>query len=322
MQVPYIIAEIGFNHEGIISVAHEMIKAAAGAGANAVKFQTYRAIDIELPVSPNYEVIRKGELTPEDHKILAEIAAENGVDFLSTPFSAYAVDILEEINIPAYKVASMDCTNKHLLGLVARTKKPIYLSVGMATLDEISETLNFLERNKSGKVTLLHCLSLYPATANDLNLDIIPRLKELFGLPVGYSDHHPGVKACLAAAMLGADVIETHFTLDNTKSDGDHAHSANPDELKKLIEDIALFKTMRGNKDAVYNRPDRSFASKFRRGVYTAGDFSKGHVLTESDTLQTRPPNDLTPCDLEWLTGKKLTNNLTAYHALCNDDLE
>ena len=311
-----IIAEIGFNHEGELKLAIEMIKSAAKAGANAIKFQTYRAADLALPSAPYYQTIQSGEMSLEEHLELAKIAHACGVEFLSTPFSPWAIDILEKVGVPAYKVASMDCTNKHLLGFIAETKKPIYLSTGMATLTEISETLYYLSEVKSGPVTLLHCMSLYPAHAEDLNLAIIPYLKELFGVPVGYSDHYPGTKACLAAAMLGAEVIETHFTLDISKKGADHYHSVDAEMLRKLIADIELFQQMKGIKQGCLNRPDRKYATQYRRGVFTAKSLKKGDILRKEDLLMCRPTSQLKPEDMKWLEGRIIKQDIEEFQAI------
>jgi len=315
----YLIAEIGFNHEGNLDVAEQMIMAAAQAGAHAVKFQTYRADDIALPTSPHFEAIRCGEMSRDDHARLAAVAKDCAVDFLSTPYSPWAVDLLESLDVPAYKVASMDCTNRHLLGYIARTGKPIYLSTGMATLSEIAETLAFLKEIGSGPVSLLHCMSLYPAAATDLNLAAIPLLKDLFGLTVGYSDHYPGTAACLAAAMLGAEVIETHFTLDCALPGGDHGHSADPAMLKRLIDDIQLFESMRGDKNALLARPDRKYAKDYRRGLYAAADLKTGTPLNADQLYLTRPVAELSPSDLERLTGKPLAVDLARFAAVTTE---
>jgi sialic acid synthase SpsE len=312
----YIIAEIGFNHEGNMSVAGDMIKAAAQAGAHAVKFQTFRASDIALPSNLHYESIKCGEIDLNQHKELFSIARECNLDFISTPFSPWAVELLEKVGVPAYKVASMDCTNKHLLEYIVQTGKPIYLSTGMASLNEISDTLDFLKKEKSGPVTLMHCLSLYPANSKDLNLEIIPFLKQVFNIPVGYSDHYPGTKACLAAAMMGAEVLETHFTLDSSKEGGDHVHSVDPEDLKKLISDITLLDIMRGNRYAVFNRPDRSFAKEYRRGLYSARPLGKGNIIKQEDLLLCRPTSEFSPNDLEWITGKVLGQDIPLHHAI------
>jgi sialic acid synthase SpsE len=318
----YIIAEIGFNHEGDMGLAVQMIEAAARAGANAVKFQTYRAIDLALPSAPHYEAIKCGEMTLEQHQELTRVACDCGIDFLSTPYSAWAVELLERVGVPAYKVASMDCTNTHLLGFIAQTKKPIYLSTGMATLAEIAETLHFLNTENSGDVTLLHCVSLYPAQADDLHLDIIPLLKKLFGVPVGYSDHYPGIQACLAATMLGAEVIETHFTLDTSKEGGDHHHSADPDMLRQLVSEIHLFTTMKGKERAIYHRPDRQWVVKFRRGVYAAKHLPAGSTLNEKDLLFCRPTSAFSPNDIDWLKGKITSQDVAAYKAIDYENLK
>lgn len=312
----YIIAEIGFNHDGNLPLAIEMIKSAALSGANAVKFQTFRASDIALPSAPHYDLIKSAEFDMDQYKQLFNVAKEFDVDFLSTPFSLWAVDLLEVVGVSAYKVASMDCTNKHLLKRIARTGKPVYISTGMATLAEIGETLGFMEQEKSGSVSILHCMSIYPPEAKDLNLNIISFLKQIFNVPVGYSDHYPGVKACFAAAMLGADIIETHFTLDTAKEGADHHHSADQDMIKGLIEEIALFKEMNGNNQAIYHRQDRSFTEEFRRGLYVSRDMSKGEVVNEEDLLQCRPVSELSPNDLEWLKGKVVNQGISAFQPL------
>ena len=317
----YIIAEIGFNHEGDLPLAVEMIQAAAEVGADAVKFQTFRAIDLALPTAPHYEAIACGQMTLEQHQELAAAAKESGVEFLSTPFSPWAVELLEKVGVRAYKVASMDCTNRHLLGYIAQTGKPIYLSTGMATLAEIGETLELLEKIGVGPVTIFHCLSLYPAQAGDLNLEIIPLLSRIFGVPVGYSDHYPGTKACLAAVMLGAQVIETHFTLDPFKEGGDHQHSVDPPMLEQLTIDIDLFHQMRGDGQAIYHRPDRSLAQDYRRGMYAARDIVKGGVVCQEDLLFCRPTSQLAPNDLERLGRMTLTRDVAVFEEIQKMDL-
>jgi N,N'-diacetyllegionaminate synthase len=312
----YIIAEIGFNHDGDLELGKEMIVAAAEAGANAAKFQTFRADDILLPTAEGYADLRRAEITLDEHMSLAATAAECGIEFLSTPFSLAAVDLLERVGVNSYKVASMDCTNLHLLGRVADTRKPVYLSTGMAALEEIGQTVHFLQGTDAGPVTLMHCMSLYPAEAADINLAMIPLLQKSFGFPVGYSDHFPGTRACLAAVTMGARVIETHFTLDTRRQGGDHAHSADPEMLRTLIQDIALFETMRGDEEAANQRPDSKFAKHFRRGVYAACDLKKGEILGKDDVLLCRTPTAFAPNDLAWLAGRELARDVDAYQPI------
>ncbi len=314
----FIIAEIGFNHEGDLDQADAMIRAAARAGADAVKFQTFRASDLALPDAPHYKLIECGELDRGAHQRLASTAGDAGVDFLSTPFSATAVDMLQELGVPAFKVASMDCTNKHLLGRIAATGKPVYLSTGMANETEISESLAFLEEQNSGPVSILHCVSIYPPPADALNLTTIPWLKERFGIPVGYSDHYPGIDACIAAAALGAEIIETHFTLDTDRPEGDHGHSADEAQLMELVRRTADFQAMTGRPE-LSGREDRDAAAMFRRGMYAARDLTEGEVIGEADLLFCRPVSILGPSDLTQVAGKRLHRSVRKYTAIDND---
>lgn len=308
-----IIAEVGFNHAGDIDVGAKMIEAVAESGADMVKFQTYKASDIASPTAPHYEAIKCGEMTLEQHETLAKVAKSCGIEFLSTPFSEWAIELLEKVGVNAYKVSSMDCNNKHLLRILAQTGKPLYVSTGMSTIAEITETLEFLKTEKSGSVTLFHCLSLYPAEAKDLNLTIIPFMKKTFGVPVGYSDHYPGIKACLAAAFKGAVIIEKHFTLDTTLEGGDHYHSADPEMLAQLVSEIELFELMSGDGDVINNRPDRKFASLYRRGVYAARDLQEGDTITKEDILFCRPVSEFTPNDFQLIEGKVLSKEIREY---------
>ena len=317
----YIIAEIGFNHEADMAVAADMIAAASDAGADAVKFQTFRATDITLPTSPHYRAIRDMEMTLDQHRELAALADKAGVAFLSTPFSAWAVDLLEEVGVRAYKVASMDLTNELLLGRIAETGKPLYLSTGMSVLAEIDRALAFLREHGDPEVTLFHCLSKYPATAEQLNLSAISHLRRTFGVPVGYSDHFPGNRACLAAAMMGASVIETHFTLDSGKEGGDHGHSTDPAALKQLVEDIRLFEAMRGDPLFFNDRPDRPEASLFRRSIHAARDIAPGEVLTMDDLMLNRPGNGRPTADLGLFLGRETRRAVQQYEPLSQDDV-
>ena len=311
-----IIAEIGFNHEGNLDLALDMIDAAAEAGARTVKFQTFRAGDILLPASPFYQVLLAGEMSLDQHRALAEAADRAGVEFMSTPFSRWAVDLLEEVGVKRYKIASMDLTNFDLLQYVAETGKPLVVSTGMATLAEVGATVDFLLARGAADVTLLHCVANYPCAEEDLGLATIGKLKDIFGLPVGYSDHYPGIKACLAAAILGAEVIETHFTLDNSLPGADHAHSADPSQLKSLIEDIKRFQKMTGDRDFMAGRPDRVHAPEYRRGLYAARDLEAGAEYGREAYLKCRPESELSPNDLFRLADRPLRRPVSAHAPL------
>ncbi len=317
---PYIIAEIGFNHEGDLRKAKAMIHSAAEAGVSAVKFQTFRAGDIVLPSSPHYKMIERAEMNLETHQQLALISRECGIDFLSTPFSNWAVDILEKVNVLAYKVASMDLTNYTLLSYIAQTRKPIYLSTGMSTLAEIAASIDFLKGENVDSIYLLHCISYYPPKAEDLNLSAIPFMKRVFNLPVGYSDHFPGTKACFMAAVLGAEVIETHFTLDTSLPEGDHSHSASPLQLKQLVEDIEFIKQAVGKEDFFADRPDRDVVNQFRRGIYAAQDIESGTRLTQEHLIFCRPQTELSLLQMSWYEGRITRRSIKKYQALSVED--
>ena len=303
-----------------MDLARRMIAAAAGAGADAVKFQTFQAIDLALPGAEHFTQVACGELGEEQHRLLAAAASEAGVDFLSTPFSVQAVELLERVGVPAFKIASMDLTNFPLLARAAVTGKPLLVSTGMARVDEIRQTLDFLRARKAERVAFLHCVSKYPADASELNLDAVRRLSAELGVSVGYSDHHPGVKACLAAGMLGAAVIETHFTLDTAWPGGDHGHSADPSMLAELVRDLALFHGMRGSEGFFDQRPDRTAAALFRRGLYAACDLPAGHVIAAADLLTCRPVSELGPNDVADLVGLPLRREVKAFAPLKRGD--
>jgi len=318
---PKIIAEIGFNHAGDIELAKRMITAAAVAGADIVKFQTFLASELVLPKSPHYNLIKQGEMSLEQHQSLAEFAREKNIDFMSTPFSRRGVDMLEKVGVNSYKVASMDLTNLYLLEYIAQTGKAIYLSTGMATLSEISYTMEFLNSYKNMNVSLLHCISNYPTKAKDLNLRTIPLLKSIFTVPVGYSDHYPGVKACLNAAILGADILETHFTLDTSMSGPDHAHSVTKEMLRQLIEDIKSYNEMAGNESFFILRKDRSNASSFRRGIYAARSMVEGDIIKSDDLILCRPESEFSTHDFGWLLGQSVKKPIKKYESLSRDHI-
>lgn len=320
--LPLLIAEVGFNHEGSLDQARTMIRTAAASGADAVKFQTFRAADLALPTAPHFELIRSAEMSPEQARALADTAREAGIAFFSTPFSLDAVAMLEAVGVPAYKVASMDLATPYLLDAVARTGKPIILSTGMATLDETGTAIDRLRRAGATDIALLHCLSLYPAEAGDCNLAAIGELKRAFGLPTGWSDHYPGSSACLAAFCVGADIIETHFTLDTATPGGDHGHSLDPAGMQALVDEMRRMAPMFGGQDFFDRRPDRQHAAAYRRGVYAARDIAPGETLTMADLLFCRPESELTPRTVEAVLGRRVVRPLTAHAPLSLGDVD
>ena len=304
----YLIAEIGFNHEGNLEIAKEMIKQAAEAGANA---------DRALPSSPHYNAIKCGELNKDEHKILKKFSDQCNIEFISTPYSIEAVNLLEEIGVNKYKISSMDLTNFELLEACAKTGKPIILSTGMSTLAEISNSLNFLKKTNCTDITLLHCISNYPAQKDEINLDFMSYLQKIFDIKVGYSDHTIGIDVCKLAAVLGAKVIEKHFTLDNTKEGADHYHSATPTMIKELITDVKKFNLIIGNKDNILlNRADRKNASLYRRGFYSKYNLKKQQRLKREEIYFCRPANKIYIENISTIINKPTTNDIEEYEEI------
>ena len=237
----FVIAEIGINHNGNLREAIQLISAAKEAGADAVKFQSYTTDKRVKKDSPLFDILMKCELSHENQKELFDVAKHIGIIPFSTPFDEESIDFLESINCPAYKVASFDTVNKQLLRKLRGTNKPIIMSTGMTSIDELGEAWIELGGKKDGsgcKLALLHCISSYPTPIDEANLAMISLLKNLHGGPVGYSDHTIGVEIPIMAVISGAQIIEKHFTLDKSLSGPDHAMSADPETLKEMIQGI------------------------------------------------------------------------------------
>jgi N-acetylneuraminate synthase/N,N'-diacetyllegionaminate synthase len=306
----YVIAEIGFNHGGDLVLAKKMIEAAAGAGADAVKFQTFKAAALVLESSEHFDVIKNAELSLEDHRQLARAAAAAGVHFLSTAFDEDSLDLLERVGVPAYKVASMDLDNLPFLERLAGLGKPILLSTGMATEEEIGEAVETIRACGNDRIIVLHCVSEYPTPLEDANLLTIPRLGEAFGLPTGYSDHVLGNAAAVAAAALGASVIEKHFTSDKSLPGPDHALSADPEEMAALVKTVREVETALGRPVADEDRPDRANAVAFRRGLHAAVDIPEGTVITKGMLKCVRPGGGLGPKDIGRILGRETKQDI------------
>ena len=256
----FIIAEAGVNHNGSVELAKKLIDAAKDAGADAVKFQTFKAENVVVKDAQKaeyqkettgegsqYEMIKKLELTEEDFRELADYAKEKDIMFLSSPFDKDSIDLLNELDVPAFKVGSGEITNFPLLRYIAKKGKPIILSTGMSTLGEIEEALDVIRSEGVEDIALLHCVSNYPARIEDVNLRAMGTLKQAFKLPVGFSDHTLGITAPIAAVALGACVIEKHFTLDRNLPGPDHKASLEADELKEMVKAIREVEKVLGN---------------------------------------------------------------------------
>jgi len=314
-QPTFIIAEAGINHNGSMDIAHRLIDIAADAGADAVKFQmrTYAELFRDGAVEDMSQedigfqyimhLIRDFELTPEQYAELAQYTAQRGLLFLCTPWDKRSVDSLEDIGVPAYKIASADLTNLDLLGCVADKKKPLIVSTGMSTLPEIEVTVDFLRRAGAAFV-LLHCNSSYPTAFKDVNLRFIGTLRDRFDCLVGYSGHELGIAVSEAAVVAGACVVERHFTLDRTMKGPDHAMSLEPTGLKKLVRDIRHIEEAMGTGVRVMSRGEYMNRKVLGKSVVSTRGIRAGERITADMLAVKSPAHGLSPQRMHELIGR------------------
>jgi N,N'-diacetyllegionaminate synthase len=308
----FIIAEIGNNHEGDIQLAQEMIHAAAEAGVQAVKFQTIIPERlVAKSQSARIAQLNRFAFSPDQFADLAAVAAKVQVEFLSTPFAPEVVPWLDGL-VPAFKVASGDNNYSALLAAIAATGKPILLSTGMSTLDEVKQAISTIEtawqqHETQAELVPLHCVSAYPTPAKQANLAAMQTLAHATGRPVGYSDHTLGIEAAVAAVCLGAQVIEKHFTLSKTQSDfRDHALSADPDEMAALVQRVQQVQQLLGNGVKTIQEAERPIAAAARRSIVARTPLEVGHRISPEDLDWLRPGGGLSPGQEDLLVGRCL----------------
>lgn len=323
---PYVIAEIGSNHNGDLDLAFRLIDAAQACGADAVKFQSWSKSSListaEYARNTRYsgdgglsgleEEVERYQLTPAQHHEIAAYCRRAGVTFLSSVFSPAEVDLMDSLDAPAFKIASMDVTHLPLLANVARRGKPVLLSTGMATLGEIDTALSVLRAEGSGPVVLLHCVSRYPTPPADVNLRNIPMLARTFETLVGFSDHTLGVAAAIGSVALGACVIEKHFTLDRATPGWDHAISSDPEEMRALVNGTRDAFAALGSAVRVVDADQIQKRKAFRRRLVAARALPRGTRLTEADFDFKRPGTGIGPEELRYAVGRTLTRDLAA----------
>lgn len=299
----FIVAEISANHNGNIDNAAKLIKEAAKSGVDAIKLQTYTADTITIDCNNEYFQIKQGTLwdgrnlhdlykeayTPWDWQPkLKKIAEEEGLICFSSPFDKTAVDFLEDMDVPAYKVASFEITDIPLIEYMASKGKPMILATGIATLSEIQEAIDTCKRVGNDQIAVLKCTSAYPASLEDMNLKTIPNLAETFNVVSGLSDHTLGISVPIAAVALGAKIIEKHFTLCRADGGPDAAFSLEPDELKTMVKSIREIEKALGT--VTYDLTDKMKNSRtFSRSLFAVNDIKKGEVFTESNVKSIRP---------------------------------
>lgn len=320
----YIIAELSANHGGSFETAVRLVHEAARAGVDAVKLQTYTADTMTLPSEGPAFCHRKTSLwahktlhelyleaaTPwEWHPKLQHIAHGLGVTLFSSPFDATAVEFLESMNVPAYKIASFELIDIPLLRRVAATGKPVILSTGMATVAEIDEAVRTLRNSGTGEIALLKCLSAYPASADEMNLATLPHMAQLFRCPVGISDHSLNLATPVAATALGGSIIEKHLTLSRTTPTPDAWFSLEPDEFTAMVREVRTTEKAIG--DVVYGPcASEEESIGFRRSLYITRDIQAGDRLDPSNCRSIRPGGGISPKYLDRVLGKKINRTL------------
>jgi N-acetylneuraminate synthase len=325
MNTPLVIAEMSGNHNQSLDRALAIVEAAAETGAHALKLQTYTADTLTLDIDEGefriedkdslwkgkslYELYREAYTPWEWHEPIMKRANELGMLCFSAPFDNAAVDFLEELDVPAYKIASPEIIHLPLLKKVATTGKPMIISTGMASISEIDEAVKTVQENGCQQFVLLKCTSSYPATPENSNVLSIPHMRELFGCGVGLSDHTMGVGAAVAAVAHGATIIEKHFTLSRDDGGVDSAFSLEPDEMKLLVTETERAWLSLGK--VAYGPSETEKGSlKFRRSLYIAEDMKKGHVLTKKNLRIVRPGLGLLPKYYDIILGRKVNQDV------------
>jgi len=322
-----VIAEIGNNHEGCYSLAEEMIGLAAGAGADAVKFQTIVPERlVSLSQKDRIEQLKRFQLSYEEFEKLSQVAKKEKIIFLSTPFDIESAQFLEPL-VPAYKIASGDNVFFPMIDAIARTGKPIIMSAGLTDFQGVGKTVDFIEdlwtKNSIDQdVAVLHCVTSYPALPEEVNLLAIKELQSL-NVTVGYSDHTVGTETAVLSVALGARIIEKHFTLDKNYSDfRDHQLSADPKEFSQLVERVESALQLLGQREKTVQKSEILVMEKVRRSIVANKDLEEGAVLAMDNISWVRPGTGLVPGNEEMVIGRKLRNKVKSGELITLDNLK
>lgn len=344
----FIIAEAGVNHNGSIKLAKKLIDVAVDAEADAVKFQTFKADKVVTATASKakyqientgtdetqFEMLKRLELSLGAHKELFSYCNKKNIIFMSTPFDEGSADMLDNLGMTIFKIPSGEITNKPLIQHIAGKKKPIILSTGMSYLGEVEKAINWVmgvwENEYMGKnlsthppihpLTLLHCVSNYPAVIEDVNLSAMKTMEGAFGLPVGYSDHTPGIETPIAAVALGVKVIEKHFTLDKNMEGPDHKASLEPHELKAMVRAIRNIEKAMGDGIKKPSKNEEEMRNIARRSLVAARDIKSGETILSGDIAIKRPGNGILPEFIDMIIGRKAAKNIAKDSLISWDD--
>lgn len=332
-----IIAEAGVNHNGSLETACRLVEAAAQAGADVVKFQTFRADRLVAPGAPKadyqqrttgadesqLDMVRRLELTPNDHRVLLAHCAQSGIAFLSTPFDLESIELLRGLGIATGKVPSGEITNKPYLQAMARAFERLIISTGMCTLQDVRDALDVVLQAgaRRERITLLHCNTEYPTPMADVNLRAMRTLADEFGTEVGYSDHTEGIEVPIAAVALGAQVIEKHITLDRNMPGPDHRASIEPDELKAMVRAVRNIELALGSARKEPSPSEQQNMDIARRSIHLARAVPSGRPLAADDLVMLRPGSGISPMRMDEVLGKIVRHDLPAGHLLRPTDM-
>lgn len=313
-----IIAEAGVNHNGSLETALRLVDAAVSSGADCVKFQTFRSEKLASRMAKKavyqekttgngsqVDMLKKLELTEGDHIKIKEHCDRKGICFLSTPFDFESIEFLDSIGMPFWKIPSGEVTDLPYLEILAKTGKPVVMSTGMCEMEEIRAAIRILEENGTKDIRLLHCNTEYPTPYEDVNLKAMISLRETFGFEVGYSDHTRGIEVSIAAAALGATIIEKHFTLDRSMDGPDHRASLEPDELNSLVNGIRHIESALGNGEKKPSPSEKNNIAIARRSIVASRDIREGEVFSEDNITVKRPGTGISPMRWYEVIGKK-----------------
>ena len=337
MKRTFIIAEAGVNHNGSLKLAYQLIDAAKESGADAVKFQSFKAdlVVSKSAVKTNYQakttdadesqynMIKKLELSVDDHHRLINYCRKKEIQFLSSPFDLKSIDLLVELGLDTLKIPSGEITNLPYLRKIGKMNKTIILSTGMSELNEISEAIKVLMETGTPKekITVLQCNTEYPTPFEDANLNAMLTIKTAFNVKVGYSDHTKGIEIPIAAVALGAEIIEKHFTLDKNMEGPDHKASLEPDELKQMVDAIRNTEKAMGDGIKKPTLSEIKNIPKVRKSIHTKVAIKNGDFFTEDNLIMKRPGDGISPLGMKEVIGKKAKTDLSADHKINLSDI-
>lgn len=332
---PYIIADIGANHNGDIELAKKMVDKLVELDCDAAKFQSWskhslfvkgfykeKSEFVDEKFGTLEQMVEKFSLTKDDHIVLKKHCDSVKIEFCSSAFSFEEVDMLDRLNVLFFKVASMDLNNLPFLKYIANKKKPIVLSTGMGSLTEIETALDEIYETGNREVILLHCVSIYPPDDKIVNLRNMGMLGDVFNVPVGFSDHTIGISIPLAASALGAKIIEKHFTLDKNMPGWDHKVSASPEEMGMIIKESKRIRTALGKYQRIIAEDEMEQRISFRRSIVTKRNLKKGEIITEKDLDFKRPGTGIGPVELKYVLGRKINRDIDEDELINWEDLE